>query len=146
MDARAIDVVMPGDVGIDSGRFSSGMDVLRAGIDEGAMPGAVVCGFRRGKMFVHEALGTRDGVKGNSIDTIYDLASITKPMATASSVIRLLEMGKITLMMTVPTILGDRAAHLAHVTVGHLLTHTSGLPAHRQLWSFGGKDLESAVD
>jgi len=132
------------DLGIDAGRLEMALKVLCEGIENGAMPGAVVCGMRRGNTFVHRALGTVDGQRKNSVDTIYDLASITKPMATAASVLRLVEDGKLTLMQTAGQLLGEAAGKLANVNVGQLLTHTSGLPAHARLWE-NGKGLDSAV-
>jgi len=102
--------------------------------------------MRHGEIFVHEAMGTIDGHRKNSVETIYDLASITKPMATAASVLRLVEDGKLTLMQTVAQLLGEGVAEkLGPVTVGQLLTHTSGLPAHAKLWE-ARRGLDRAVE
>lgn len=120
------------------------MDVLRAGIDDGAMPGATLCAFRRGEMFLHEALGTVDGTRATSLDTIYDLASITKPMATASSIVTLIEQGRLSLGENLPGYFGEAAAHLDKVTVQHLLTHTSGLPAWTACYN-EGPGLDAAI-
>lgn len=134
----------PAEVNIHPARLGRAVDILRRGIDDGAMPGAVVCALRKGQRFLHEALGTTDGTRSATVETIYDLASITKPMATASSVLTLVEQGRLTLTATLPSLLGDAAAHLAGVTVLHLLTHTSGLPAHRPLYQ-SGPGLDAAV-
>jgi CubicO group peptidase (beta-lactamase class C family) len=144
MDGPVLDTIRPETVGIDPVRLSGAVDVLKHGIDTQAMPGAVVCCFRKGKPFVHQALGTLDGTRPNSVETIYDLASVTKPMATAASLVRLLEAGKITLMQTMPEFFGEAAGQLANVTVGNLLTHTSGLEKHARLWEKGSRDLDSA--
>jgi len=72
------------------------------------------------------------------IDTLYDLASLSKPTAVAMSALRLLEMGEITLFDTVGRILDDTAfpvpADKRDITVSRLLTHTSGIPAHRRIY------------
>ena len=63
----------------------------------------------------------------NSIDTIYDLASLSKVVVTTNLVLKLLEEGKISLRMKVCDILKDFPHK--NVTIRNLLTHTSGLPA-----------------
>jgi serine-type D-Ala-D-Ala carboxypeptidase len=121
------------------------LDVLRRGIDDDAMPGSVVCALRHGKPILHEALGTLDGTRPTALDTIYDLASVTKPMATASSVLTLVERGELALNAPLPSLLGDAAAHLANVTILHLLTHTSGLPSWCGCFE-RGRGLDCAVE
>jgi len=65
-------------------------------------------------------------------DTIFDLASITKPVATATSIMILKEKGLIDLSKDVAFYLPDFAR--PGITVLHLLTHTSGLPAWRPIY------------
>jgi CubicO group peptidase (beta-lactamase class C family) len=64
-------------------------------------------------------------------ETIFDLASLTKPLVTSLSLLALLEEGKLhlddTLQKFSETILPDKK----EITLFHLLTHSSGLPAHR---------------
>lgn len=134
----------PQEVDVDTGRLARAVELLREGINDGAMPGATVCAFRHGRMFLHEASGTRDGKESATPDTIYDLASITKPMATASSVLTLIEQGRLTLTASLPSLLGDAAAHLEKVTIQHLITHTSGLPAWTPCYNVG-PGLENAI-
>lgn len=108
-------------------KLSSALDTLKAGIDGGAMPGATVCVLVGGKPLLEEALGTLDGSRPTSLDTIYDLASVTKPTSTAASALTLVERGRLLLSQPITDFLGEPAAHLSKVTVQHLLTHTSGL-------------------
>jgi uncharacterized protein YbbC (DUF1343 family)/CubicO group peptidase (beta-lactamase class C family) len=89
--------------------------------------------LRQGKIVLHKAYGLRSKQPAETpmtADTVFDLASLTKPVATATAVMLLLERGKVRL--------ADRvAAHLPEfgragkegVTVEHLLLHTSGLIA-----------------
>ncbi|HWI66044.1 MAG TPA: serine hydrolase domain-containing protein [Symbiobacteriaceae bacterium] len=65
-------------------------------------------------------------------DTIFDLASLTKVVATTPAILRLLEEGAFVLETPVTHILPDFKD--ARVTMRHLLTHTSGLPAWRALY------------
>lgn len=108
------------------------------------MPGGVVCAFRRGELFLHHAFGTRDDEQPATLDTIYDLASLTKPLATAASIVTLVEQGQLHLGAKLPDLLGEAASHLAGVTVLHLLTHTSGLPAWTACYE-KGLGLDAAV-
>ncbi len=69
-----------------------------------------------------------------TISTVFDAASLTKPVATAPSVLRLAEMGKLELDAPVakylPNCFGsENRAGVQAITIRHLLTHTSSLPA-----------------
>ena len=120
------------------------VDALRRGVHEDVMPGATVCAFRKGQMFLHEGFGTLDSVRPTTTDTIYDLASLTKPMATASSILTLLEEGILNLSDKLPLFFGDAAKHLSDVSIRHLLTHTSGLPAWTACYK-QGTGMEAAL-
>ncbi|MFN3330591.1 MAG: serine hydrolase domain-containing protein, partial [Pyrinomonadaceae bacterium] len=85
---------------------------------------------RNGKVVYRKAFGNRalvPKVEGMTVDTIFDVASLTKPVATATSIMILLERGKIRLNDTIgqfiPEIKDERAKR---VTIRQLLTHTSG--------------------
>lgn len=121
--------ISPDEINVDGARLDRARDVLRRGVDENAFPGAVVCALRRGQIFLHEAVGTLDGERPAATSTIYDLASLTKPLATAASTLVLAEQGRLALAAALPAFLGEAAGHLSGVTLLHLLTHTSGLPA-----------------
>ena len=125
-------------------RLRVAQQVLENGIAAGAMPGATVCALHRGEIVLHAALGTLDGKTPTKTDTIYDLASLTKPMATGSSLLTLLEAGKLTLTAPVREFFGDEASHLETATIAHLLTHTSGLPAWTACYA-NGTGHEAAI-
>ncbi len=122
---------------IDVTRLTRIDTVVREAIDQGNMPGAVVLVLHRGEVVYRKAHGNRAVEPGNvpmTADTLFDLASLTKPIATASSIFLLIEQGKLTL--------GDRVGmHWPEfgkngkekITVEHLLTHTSGLLADNAL-------------
>jgi CubicO group peptidase (beta-lactamase class C family) len=106
------------------------------------LPGAVVVIGHGGKIVFHQAYGSRKvagepGLDGSPApaepmteDTIFDLASLTKPLATAPAVMQLYEQGKVALDDPVQNYLPDfntaNDPQRAKVTVRMLLTHTSG--------------------
>lgn len=108
------------------------------------MPGVVVCVRQRGQTLWHEALGTRDGQQPTTVETVYDLASLTKPLATASSLCVLIESGELTLNTPVTRLI-PQAEALTEATIGQLLTHTSGLPAWIACYADEGEGLAAAV-
>ena len=117
--------------------------LLAEGIAAGAMPGVVVCVRRHGQTLWHEALGTTDGTEPAHTHTLYDLASLTKPLATASSISVLVERGELLLSTKLSSLLPE-VESLKDATVFHLLTHTSGLPAWAPCYT-DGNGLPNAV-
>jgi CubicO group peptidase (beta-lactamase class C family) len=103
-------------------------------------PGAVLLVTRKGKMVYKKAFGESQwlpGPKPMSADMIFDMASVTKPVATATSVMILVERGKVRLWDKVKTYVPDFTVYLQEKGVPgddarlwHLLTHTSGLPPY----------------
>jgi CubicO group peptidase (beta-lactamase class C family) len=72
------------------------------------------------------------------LDSLFDLASLTKPVATAASLLALVEDGALHLGEAVSRFLPVEGQDpLAGVTLRHLLTHSSGLPAWRRFHSQG---------
>jgi CubicO group peptidase (beta-lactamase class C family) len=132
-------VVQASEAKVSSGKLATAVDVLERAIEKGVMPGAVVCASRAGRIFLHRAMGTLDDSAGHPVklDTIYDLASITKPMATAASALVLAEQGKLSLAAGIGSLLPDVPQQLSSATVQQLLTHISGLPAHANCFESG---------
>jgi CubicO group peptidase (beta-lactamase class C family) len=78
-----------------------------------------------------------------SLETIYDLASLTKPLITALLCARRIESGVIALDAAVANYLPEFGrADKRNITIRHLLTHTSGLPAWRPLYILAQGDPE----
>lgn len=69
--------------------------------------------------------------------TLWDLASLTKPMATAASVLLLASEGAFHLGEELRTHLTGAGESLSGITIRHCLTHTSGLPAWKRLYGRG---------
>jgi len=70
-------------------------------------------------------------------DTIFDLASLTKVMATTTAVIQLIEKGKINLESYIKHFYPGLPGEKKEINIFHLLTHTSGFPAIIRLWDQG---------
>jgi len=107
-------------------------EVARA-LQNEQMPGCVVGIGRKGKLAFLKAYGNKQVQPDKvpmTVDTLFDLASVTKPVATATSVMVLVERGKIDLDEKVANYMPEFAENgKENVTVRQLLTHTSGLPA-----------------
>jgi serine-type D-Ala-D-Ala carboxypeptidase len=123
-------------------------DMLKSRILAGDFPSAVYVVAEKGKAIFADALG--DAVRkpethAATIETIYDLASLTKPLVTGLLCAHLVQLGELTLDSSVAQYLleFDRADK-HQITVRELLTHTSGLPAWRPLYLLA-RDKEGAL-
>ena len=114
--------------------------IVREGLEQGAAPGAVLAVGRFGRL-VHlkgyGALGYERDAPPADPTSIYDLASLTKVVATTTSAMILEEEGKLDLARTVHSYLPELdAPDKAAITVRMLLTHRGGLeafaPLHRE--------------
>lgn len=121
--------------------FSGVSAAMENGIAQKKLPGAVVLIGHGGKVVFDKAYGVRkeagepglDGKPGPAesmtVDTIFDMASLTKCLATATAIMQLVEQGKVDVDAPVVKYLPEFAANgKDKVTVRELLTHYSGLP------------------
>jgi len=103
-------------------------------IAQGHLPGAVVLIGRANQTLYHKAFGlavAEPFQQSMQKDTIFDLASLTKPIATATSVMILIDRG----LLDPNDLVGDYLPAFAckgkeEARIKHLLVHTSGLPAY----------------
>jgi len=127
----------PEELGVDSAVLRGIDGIVEEAMARGEMPGCVVLLGRRSGIFFRKAYGFRQlepEPETMTVDTIFDLASLTKPVATATSVLILWERGVLDLDAPVAQYLPEFAAEgKEKVTVRHLLTHTGGLPAANPL-------------
>ena len=101
--------------------------LVRQGVKNGEFPSAVLAIADREQIIRCEAYGPADGSYAVSTDSIYLLASITKPIV-ATAIMRLVERGKILLHEPIAGLWPEFGVnHKETVTLWHLLTHTSGL-------------------
>ena len=95
------------------------------------MPGCVVVVGRHDEVLLRKAYGSRALLPDRvpmTLDTVFDLASLTKPLATSTSIMILVERGKVDLRAPASRYVPE-LAKLPPFTIEQLLTHTSGLPA-----------------
>jgi uncharacterized protein YbbC (DUF1343 family) len=111
--------------------------LIAEGIDAGKLPGAVVLIGRRDGVIAQRAYGRRaiePAPEAMTLDTIFDLASLTKPLVTATLVLQLVEQGKLDLddriAKHVPAL---RRRATRAITVRQLLVHGAGLPRVNKL-------------
>ncbi len=116
---------------IDFERLASIDALVQAGIAEGKMPGCVVHIGRRDETLLLKAYGNKrlePSKEPMTTDTVFDMASITKPVATATSIMQLLEQGKLSLSDKVAGFFPAFGCNEKDaITVQDLLLHRSGL-------------------
>lgn len=114
-------------------------------MDDGQTPGAVALVGRGDDVLFHAAFGDRMVAPERRPmlpDTVFDLASLTKPVCTATCVMQLLEQGKLVLADPVSRFIPGFARHYGDTaTIRHLLTHSSGLQAYRNFLDTMGTDV-----
>ncbi|HEU5261242.1 MAG TPA: serine hydrolase [Gemmatimonadales bacterium] len=135
--STGIPAATPGALGFDSTRLVAVVAYLRAEASSGAFPGAVVAVGRHGRLALIAAVGRYglDDPRPVEVGTIYDLASLTKVMGLTTACMLLVDQGKLALDAPVQRYLLEfRGLGKEHVTIRHLLTHSSGLPAWRPLY------------
>lgn len=117
--------------GLDAARLEKIDEVVAEAIADQKLPGAVVLVGRGDAIVFRKAYGNRalvPTVEPMTLDTIFDMASLTKVMATTTAVMMLVEDGKIRLNDSVASFIPDFAKYgKGRVTVRHLMTHMSGL-------------------
>ena len=87
----------PAHMGFDPARLAAIDGLVKEAITKGEMPGCVVCIGRRDGIAVLEAWGDRAIEPARASlapDAVFDLASLTKPVATATAVLQLVEIGR----------------------------------------------------
>jgi uncharacterized protein YbbC (DUF1343 family)/CubicO group peptidase (beta-lactamase class C family) len=106
--------------------------VIEQSIHDGTIPGAVLVIGHDGHMIYRKAYGSRalePRREPMTLDTIFDIASLTKVTATTTAIMQLVESGKVRLNDPVEKYLPEFAQNgKADITVRQLLTHYSGLP------------------
>ncbi len=116
-------------VSASSGPLAPALRLLEQGVGR-AYPGAVLAVLYRGEVALRCAVGLaahKPVSRPAGITTIYDLASLTKVVATTALVLQAASQGRLGLDDPLPRHLPE-SPH-AGVTIRHLLAHTSGLPA-----------------
>jgi len=134
-----VPVRSPASVGMSAERLAMIDHVVERGISAGGYPGAAVVVGRRGAVVLEKGYGrlswsaTDETVSPDS--SIYDLASLTKVIATTTAIMVLYDEGKVQLDDPVKKFIPEfSGGNKDKVTVRLLLEHRSGLPPGRNLW------------
>ena len=117
--------------GIDLARLDTIRPLVEQAIADKKLPGAVVLVGRGDRVVYEKAIGNRavaPATEAMTLDTIFDMASLTKVVATTTSVMKLVEDGKIRLGDRVSDYIpGFERHNKTNITIRHLMAHISGL-------------------
>lgn len=108
--------------------------IMRQGVHDRVFPGAVLRVFVKGAWVFQQAYGMADLFQRRSmtLDTVFDLASLTKPLATTLAAMVLVQQGRLELDRPCAEIFPRFSTSGKEcITPRHLLSHCSGLPAWR---------------
>jgi CubicO group peptidase (beta-lactamase class C family) len=133
-------VARPEEVGMDGQRLAFLDNLMAEALAKHDFPGAVILVTHQGKIVWRKAYGQSQLIpepQPMKADLLFDLASMTKPIATATSIMILVEKGKIRLWDKVKTYIPEFVPYIEDkgipgedARIFHLLTHTSGLPPY----------------
>ncbi|HEV2298678.1 MAG TPA: glycoside hydrolase family 3 N-terminal domain-containing protein [Candidatus Acidoferrales bacterium] len=120
-------------------RLKPAFDLLDRAVADHAFPGGVLAVGQHDQLLIHPFGRLTYDAKSPAVnaDTIYDVASLTKPIVTTAAIIVLASQGRVDLDAPVSRYLpewlsGPNLAWRKQVAVRDLLLHDSGLPAHRE--------------
>jgi len=128
----AFERVDPSLAGLEPGRLGLAATAVRQELRRGSFPGAALVVGRGSSVVEKQGFGTLapGGAAVDVDETVYDLASLTKVIATTAAVMLMVEDGSMELDAPISRYLPEfTGGARGRVTVRHLLTHTSGLPA-----------------
>lgn len=127
----------------DRSQFGSVFTLLDAAVAEGVFPGGVLAVGHQGRLVALHPFGRLqydDDAPAVEVDTLYDLASLTKVVGTTTAAMMLYERGILSLDAYVTDYVPEfnrqpDAAAKARIQIRHLLTHSSGLPGYLRLFT-----------
>src|SRR5215813_8867608 len=145
---QPLSTVAPTTVGMSPTKLTQIDQIVESEIARNQLPGAVVIVGRQGKIVWRRAYGNRavePQPEPMTIDTIFDLASLTKVVATATSMMILVERGRVRLGDPVSQYIPEFGEMgKKNITVEQLLTHRSGLIADNDIKDYG-QGAEAAI-
>jgi serine-type D-Ala-D-Ala carboxypeptidase len=135
----------PSALNLQENQFARAFTIIHDAIEQGAFPGAALAVTHRGSLIALRGFGRftyADDAPAVQPDTIFDLASLTKVVATTAVAMVLHERGQLPLDIPLGHFLPDFVARAARhqqgtreaVTLRMLLAHSSGLPAYEKLF------------
>jgi len=131
IDAAEVPERPPAELGLNATRLADIDGLVATAIDEKKLPGCVVAIGRPGGLAWCKAYGNRQVEPEPvpmTVDTVFDLASLTKPLATATALMQLVERGQVDLDAPASKYIPEfAAAGKESITLRDLLLHRSGL-------------------
>jgi beta-glucosidase-like glycosyl hydrolase/CubicO group peptidase (beta-lactamase class C family) len=143
--------IIPEEIGLNTDNLNQ---LLNKAVQDSAWPAGVLLASKDGKIFFKEAFGhhTYDKKRVTRTSDIFDLASITKVLATTSAIMKLYEDGKIDMenpvVKYVPEFKGKQPAYFeqkSKITIRNLMTHTGGLAPFKKFYLMDS-DSEGRLD
>ncbi|UQA63576.1 beta-lactamase family protein [Polyangium aurulentum] len=140
---RILTPATPESVGMSTRRLEDVFARIEQRVKDNLFPGAVALVARHGRIVGHRAFGnkTRGGNEPVTLDTIFDLESMTKVLATAISALVLVQLGKMRLddpvVRYLPAFTGEGKDR---VTVADMLRYSAGLPVDNQFLDVPDRD------
>ncbi len=138
--AQTLPQTAPENQGFDPARLQQVDAVIHSAIAAHDIPGAVLLVSRNDQIVYRKAYGYKELIpvkKKMTVETVFDLASLTKPIATATSAMILVDRGRLRLLDKVKDFFPDfipwtdDSTHAkTDIRIIHLMTHTSGLPPY----------------
>ena len=138
ISAQQLPKVSPEEVGMSSQHLQNADLVINQAIANKEIPGAVLAVVKDGKMAYLKAYGNKEVYPTTvpmDVNTVFDLASLTKPVSTAISAMILVERGQLRLLDKVNLFIPEfepwsNGKEKKDIRVVDLMTHTSGLPSY----------------
>lgn len=149
LEQRMIREGYPSEVGMSADSLARVDSLMHAAIADQAFPGASVAIGREGTLVKLEGYGyyTYDKENAVSASSVYDLASLTKVVATTTAAMKLFDEGRLDLDEEVAEYLPEFAqGGKDDVTIRHLLTHSAGLIPFRPFHQLGVTSREALID
>ncbi|MBA2494467.1 MAG: beta-lactamase family protein, partial [Acidobacteria bacterium] len=129
-NGQSLPVAAPQSVGMSAEKLNQIDALVEKDIADKKLPGAVILVGHKGKVVYRKAFGNRalvPSIEKMTVDTIFDVASLTKSVATATSIMILVERGQIRLNDPIGKFIPKiEDENIKKVTIQQLLTHVSG--------------------
>src|SRR5690606_22124413 len=119
-------------------------DIMQQALIDSIFPGAVILTIKDNEILYYKTFGTTSydssKTKVNRY-TIYDLASLTKPLATTLAIMKLYENNKIDLQASISKYLPElRSSSIGKIKIDRIMTHTAGLPPFINFYELFSQD------
>jgi len=145
-DARGLKKCTPAAAGMDGGRLAQVDREIDAAIAQGSIPGAVLAVVRDQRLVYLKAYGNKQVVPDTvamSVETMFDLASVSKCVGTTLAFLQLVENGQVRLSDEVRKYIPDfkpwkdpQTGREVHICIKELMTHSSGIAPYINVNSY----------